>query len=750
MSIIWNTAASLLLAACVLGSSPLRAQSPRIVPLNQPRLWRCAEFRAENIPAASNNFDPDEIRLDATFTLPSGGRLVVPAFWYQDFTRALVNGSEILTPVGAAQWRIRFTPTEPGAYTVSLQVSVRGTPVGQPAAERFAVPAAAPDARSGWVTTAPNRRDFETSPGQTLRLIGENVCWSVGRGTYDYDEWFGSMHRAGENFARVWMSPWWAGLEHTPGTLNRYKLDEAWKLDHVFQQAEHDGIYLLFCFDHHGMFQRDSQTWSGKNNFWGTNPYNVSLGGPCAQPNDFFADPKARMIYQKRLRYLVGRYGFSPNLLAWQLLNEIDNVYGSLNGDDVAAWHREMGQWFHAHDPFHHLVTTSLTSASDRPEIWKLPELDFAVYHSYNEAAPERRLSSVVHSFLERYDKPAIVGEFGVAGGSWNIAADPHLRGFRQALWAGALSGSVGTSMSWWWDEIHQDGVYPLYSAMNGLLRRAGWQAGTWTPVDLSGPGAAPAELGNVIPGGAPFDAQLALNSGWRNQLSNTCGVSDRLAAERSAESLPGFLFGTAEAGRANSLRVAAWFDEKARLVLRAGPGPAEPDLIVRVDGAEALRTGHTGTAAQHEAAAGSGREFSIDIPAGKRSIEIANAGAARITLEMLRLERIKPSSFAGGWQFLPEAVGLRNGKKGILYVCSPWVVYPAGALRYNPPHISGQILTLKDWPAGRFAAQWFDPATGAEAATTVGTTVAGTLVLPLPDFQDDLVGVVTAVLSTP
>jgi hypothetical protein len=355
-----------------------------------------------------------------------------------------------------------------------------------------------------------------------------------------------------------------------------------------------------------------------------------------------------------------------------------------------------------------------------------------------------------VRSFLERYDKPAMISEFGVAGGSWNIAADPHLRGFRQALWAGALSGSVGTSMSWWWEEIQQDGVYPLYAVMNGLLRRAGWQDGSWTPVDFSGSDVAPATLADVIPDGAPFDAQLALNSGWRNRLSNTCAVPSPLAAERSAESLSGFLFGTTEADRKHSVSLAAWFDEKARLVLRVGPAAAEPDLIIRVDGAEVLRTKAAGTGAQHEPAAGSAHEFSIDLQHGKRLVEIANAGAGRITLELLRLERIKPANFAGGWRYLPEAVGLKNGNKGMLYVCSPWVVYPAGALRYNPPRLTGQSVTLQHWPAGRFAARWFDPVTGTEVATTVGATASEMLVLPLPEFQDDLVGIVAPAPAAP
>jgi hypothetical protein len=39
------------------------------------------EFAIVNVPTAANPFDPDNIRLDATFTLPSGRLMVVPAFW---------------------------------------------------------------------------------------------------------------------------------------------------------------------------------------------------------------------------------------------------------------------------------------------------------------------------------------------------------------------------------------------------------------------------------------------------------------------------------------------------------------------------------------------------------------------------------------------------------------------------------------------------------------------------------------------
>jgi hypothetical protein len=733
-------------AVWMLGSGRLGAQAPQVVLLQPPLLWQRAEFRVEHAPAAANNFDPDLIQLDATFTAPSGRSLVVPAFWYQDFTRARTGGGEVLTPAGAPEWRIRFTPTEPGDYTLSLAIRLDGVLAGPPVVAHFAVPAAAPEGLRGWVRIAPDRRDFETSDGRPLRLVGANVCWAERGGTFDYDQWFGAMHSAGENFARLWMSPWWAGLEHQAGTLNHYDLKSAWELDHIFELAERDGLYLLFCFDHHGMFQVNNRNWGGSNNFWKVNPYNTALGGPCAQPNDFFTDPAAKAIYQKRLRYLMARYGYSPYLLAWQFFNEIDNVFGPgrLNADDVIAWHGEMGRWMHAHDPYQHLVTTSLTGGSDRPEVWTEPELDFACYHSYNEAATIRGLPALARSFVQRYGKPVLIGEFGINARGWDIAADPYLRGLRQGLWGGALGGSVGSAMSWWWQDLDADDVYPLFATMTGLLRRAGWYEGAWTPVDFAGPGTPPAELAGAIPDGGQFNAQLPLNGAWRLDLPDEFAVAGPLAAQRAAEFLSAYLQGRAHAEHQRPIRLTAWFGDKAKLVLHVNAVAADAELVVRVDGAETFRTAiadRDGLALPNKEI---DRDFPVEIAPGRHLIEVANTGRDWIYLDFIRLEQVRPAAFAGGWNYGPEAVGLRNGAKAVLYVCSPWVVFPAGAHRYNPPLQTGAKVTLTDWPAGRFQVQWFDPKAGAAAGTAEGVAADGALTLVLPGFRDDLAGIVT------
>ena len=59
-----------LVAFGVMAGPSLLAQSPQIVQLNAAQVWRRVEFQVNSVPTATNRFDADLIRLDATFTAP--------------------------------------------------------------------------------------------------------------------------------------------------------------------------------------------------------------------------------------------------------------------------------------------------------------------------------------------------------------------------------------------------------------------------------------------------------------------------------------------------------------------------------------------------------------------------------------------------------------------------------------------------------------------------------------------------------
>jgi hypothetical protein len=160
---------------------------PQIIPLTSPQLWQRLEFSIGNVPSAANPFDPDSIRLDATFTFPSGRTLVAPAFWYQGYQRSLSGGYEQDVPTGPGGWRLRLTPSESGTYSLLLTIQTNAQSSGGPVVTNFTVPASPPPVRSGYAGLAPSHQYLQTGDGQPLRLIGENVAWGDGPQTYSYD-----------------------------------------------------------------------------------------------------------------------------------------------------------------------------------------------------------------------------------------------------------------------------------------------------------------------------------------------------------------------------------------------------------------------------------------------------------------------------------------------------------------------------------------------------------------------------------
>jgi len=715
--------------------------APRIEILRQPSLWQRAQFAITGLPAANNPFDPDEIAVDAEITTPSGKHQRVPAFWSQGYSSALVAGTETLTPHGQPGWQLRYTPTEPGDYAVALQVLLNrqedrtsATSLG------FHVNVGEPAGLHGWVRVTADKRGFETTDGRALRLIGENVCWAHEGGTHDYEEWFSAMAASGQNFARLWMAPWWGGIEHKPGTLTRYDLGAAWRIDRVFDLAEQKGLYVMLCLDHHGMYQIANKNWGGTNNFWATsNPYSTELGGPCAKPNDFFASPEARKAYAKRLRYLVARYGSSPALHSWQFFNEIDNVWRFLKEDDVLSWHREMAAKLRAIDPYAHLITTSLTGSSDRASVWSMKEMDFAIYHSYGEASLAAGLASRSAEAFRRYEKPYLIGEFGVSAAAWHQDLDPYQRGFRQALWGGALGGSAGTAMSWWWEDIHAARAYPAYRALHEILHGTGWDKGTWIAIEPEIPCPRPQEVAKPFENADAFTASLRLQGSRSSLLPNAIALSDPLAAERAAESISAFLHGSRHPELRMPHRLSANLAEKARLNFRVRQVGGSARILVKVDDETRLREALGASADDNPAYQDIGKDYCIDLPAGHHLVEIANEGVDWIVLERLQIEGVLPSELTADWDFMPELFGLRQQDRAILYAVSPQVVWPANSTQDKPVPCPAMKIQIADLASGTYEIRYLNPATGAELSRATGESDGRLMRFPLPEFTEDL-----------
>jgi hypothetical protein len=399
--------------------------------------------------------NPFEVEAWGDLELPDAGIASVPAFWGQDFTRQLTDGGEQLTPNGDASWRVRFLAPGAGSYRWRWRYGTETTDW-----QTITVGASG---SPGLLHRSSDPMQLAYDDGTPYVAIGENVGWYDTRGTYAFDDWFGKLAAQRATYARVWMANWSLGIEWDQ--LGHYRLDRAWQLDQVLSTSP---LELMLCLQPHGEF---STTF---NSNWMQNPYNKINGGPLEAPTQFFLQPDAKRLFKQRLRYIVGRYSAYPQLLAWELFNEVDLTL-EMDPTVLRAWHQEMAQYVRSLDPNRHLITTSLSGGLGGLEgldtLYSLDELDFAQLHLYGSIDFTTAVPQAVQA-LAQYKKPILAAEVGVSAssGADTLAKDPTSSGFHDYLWSGLLSGAMGTGMAWWWDSVTDpQNLYPQFAPIAQL-----------------------------------------------------------------------------------------------------------------------------------------------------------------------------------------------------------------------------------------------------------------------------------------
>ncbi|MGE5647464.1 MAG: DUF5060 domain-containing protein [Acidobacteriota bacterium] len=440
--------------------------------------------------APENPFDPNVAAVDAEITTPSGKLVRVPGFWFQGYRRELRGSDEALTAEGKPEWRVRFSSGEVGRHRVVLVVK-DGAALRRSVAQSFEV---TQGPSGGPLRISPrNRAYFEDAAGRTFFPIGQNLCmYERKEGTYYFDRLLVKLAEAGGNYVRLWQEYYvtpeqkiavpdagpFTGfpLETQATGLGRYDLAPAWRLDYVAELCERLGVRWQLTFEMVVWWERALPKWK-------RNPYNAENGGPCVNPQDYLTDAKARELVRRRLRYSVARWGWTANLLAWELWNEVDNMDG-FTSEACANWHREMGAYLKQIDPWQHLVTTSWR---DR-ETFALPEIDIVQGHSYfgpEFDAAEYAIEDTDH-LMRGFGKPFFFGEQGIEG---PVSVDPEGRHFHDCLWASSLSGAGGAGMYWWWHNyIEPFNLYHHYTGLSRFLRGVDFAARQWKPAAVSRP----------------------------------------------------------------------------------------------------------------------------------------------------------------------------------------------------------------------------------------------------------------------
>ncbi|WP_210513792.1 DUF5060 domain-containing protein [Hymenobacter terricola] len=475
----------------------------------------------------NNPYEPDDVSVEGHFTSPGGQeRPVRYGFYYADFAiddqYLQANDARYWRALATPQpWRIRFAPDEPGTWRYTLTVRYRdGTTETLPARTFTCVPSA----NRGFLKVAPNRRNFIFDNGAPYFAIGSNVdYWGVstikappgipppapgspnlsycgpgpqaeiplltlsesqplGFSTFSYaayDQVFRELQANGGNFARVWLQRFnWDMETYDPAsgmnTLGYYTTHQnrLYDFDRLLTSARQHGIYL------HLSLLNGFWLWSvGDKPNWPGFPYKVGLG--LSQPVEFFTDPQARHFFKNRIRYVIARWGYSPSIVSYELINEGDftdagqtflQTYGPSGPDfePLRAWTIEMARYLKTLDP-RHLQTLAYGPENAEEFINGYPRLfDYSVSHDYTSsfhAQVQRSFRAQVMTQL--HHKPYQLQEYDYTP----YISAPYEVKFHVTPWATAFNGSFGIALQLSaFANLHHP-CWPAYSYYQPLAR---------------------------------------------------------------------------------------------------------------------------------------------------------------------------------------------------------------------------------------------------------------------------------------
>jgi hypothetical protein len=436
-----------------------------------------------------NPFAPDTVHVTATFDTPTGGPPVtVDGFYTRDHARSLSPTGEQTLPVGLPRWKVRFCPTAAGTYQYRIHAKdALGTAEWGPGT--FTATASR---HPGFVRVSPrDRRFYECDDGSFFFPIGHNIRspfdtradgafpWQQRwpEGSMAYERYLKDMTANGENYVEIWTAAWSLGLEWNRNWrgyngIGQYSLKNAWELDRILEQAEASNIRVNLVIHNHGKFS------TSHDQEWTANPFNIANGGYLEKPEDYFTDPRARQSFLNLMRYMIARWGYSPNILAWQLWSELD-LTGSSNNwfwtKECVEWHDTMGQAVKGIDPYDHLIGTHFCPdyRKQNTNITALAVIDHCpadAYHSSPNALEIVPLMRETAAFMRPLDKPALITEFGGSPSAGQGYKHVDLT-LHAALWASTGIPLGGTPMFWWWMIVEEAQLYPRYAAVSRFMK---------------------------------------------------------------------------------------------------------------------------------------------------------------------------------------------------------------------------------------------------------------------------------------
>ncbi|MFT5127320.1 MAG: hypothetical protein ACI8W8_000923 [Rhodothermales bacterium] len=495
------------------------------------------ELRFQLNRAFQNPYDPHEIDVSITLKTPGGKQLSHPGFYMEPRELAMVEGFEKPTPTGESYWCVRVSPHEVGDYRWTVTTTAgaesatqKGTFIATEAKGPGIVRVSKTDSRylefsdgSLFFPIGQNLRSpGDTRLAKTSKACGENAAWAEKVGTRAYEKWFGKMAEHGANFARVWMSPWWLGLEWNQDYdgqhgITFYSQDHAARLDRIVELAEENDVYLNLETSNHGAF---SVRVDGE---WEHSPFNREHDpdGFVVSPSDVFLLERSLDYIRRRQRYTLARWGYSRSIAWWGVVTEGEWVepydrtipwekHPPLPSGSLAArldpvenraaylnWISDSAAFFRKGGAHGHLASMHFSNPPNGKMVWADPNISVVHNNAYtffakisifwkdSKFSVSSGVADVIPAFCNEYEtvadsQPLFVGEWG---GHPAVNKASHLQAeFHTGSWALLMTRSAGAAGFWWWNLVDAEEMYPTFSAIGKFMEGEdprGWSTST-------------------------------------------------------------------------------------------------------------------------------------------------------------------------------------------------------------------------------------------------------------------------------
>jgi len=446
-----------------------------------------------------NPFDPNQISVEATFTSEeSEESYVVYGFFYRDFGRDLGVSDRWKSTRTTLSWRIRFAPHRLGKWKCSIRVIIPDFEIAlyYTSCLEFTC---TPSNNPGYLEIGQDGHHLRYSgTKESFFAIGQNIAWPLelaknwetGRVStkkfLNHNKAIKDLGDNSGNYFRLVMTTWGHAIEWE--MLGNYypRMSHAWELDKIFEIAESEHIYIHLCLEMQTSYNAAKE--GDRPSVWGweANPYNSanakndSTYSGVLNPSHVLSNAIARKYYQRRLRYIIARWGYSTSLGVLEFMNEQDQWDGFRQDTEMQKasvdWHKKMFDFIRdTLDHKQHLISTSYAGNPHKFRVagttgYTHP-YDFMPVTNIHRYKSQKKSSFVFYKSMQRKrdgmikgqwkDKPTIFGEIGMQAGAFQTGKRENVAdigdvescdgvSFHNTSWSTAFMGGYGVGLYWW------------------------------------------------------------------------------------------------------------------------------------------------------------------------------------------------------------------------------------------------------------------------------------------------------------